>query len=70
MSDADLDAAKKLGLTSIKKYWRYAGQVERELDWLHDWISILATVVRHSQRLYDNEKVGQNMSVRQDIDSE
>ncbi len=36
MSDADLDTAKELGLTGIKKYWRRAGQVELELDWLHD----------------------------------
>ena len=36
MSIADMDAAKELGLTGIKKYWRRAGQVEMELDWLHD----------------------------------
>ena len=32
MSNADLDTAKKLGLTGIKKYWRHAGSVEMELD--------------------------------------
>ncbi len=36
MSNADLDVAKELGLTGIKKYWRRTGQVEMELDWLHD----------------------------------
>ncbi len=36
MSNVDLNTAKELGLTSIKKYWRRAGQVEMELDWLHD----------------------------------
>ncbi len=36
MNDTDLDAAKELGLTGIKKYWRRTGQVEIELDWLHD----------------------------------
>ena len=36
MSNIDLDAVKKLGLTDIKKYWRRAVQVEIELDWLHD----------------------------------
>ncbi len=36
MSDADLDAANELGLIGIKKYWRCTGQVEIELDWLHD----------------------------------
>ena len=58
MSNIDLNVAKKLGLTSIKKYWRSAGQIEIELDGLHDWIPILATFVRHSRRLYDNEKIG------------
>ena len=36
MSDVNLDIAKKLELTGIKKYWRYTGQVEIKLDWLHD----------------------------------
>lgn len=36
MSNADLDAAKELGLTRVKKYWKHADQVEMELDWLHD----------------------------------
>ncbi len=32
MSNADLDVAKELGLTDIKKYWKFAGLVEIELD--------------------------------------
>ncbi len=32
MSNADLDAAKELKLTGIKKYWKHTGQVEMELD--------------------------------------
>lgn len=32
MSNVDLDAAKEIELTNIKKYWRYARQVEIELD--------------------------------------
>ena len=32
ISDADMDAAKELELTSIKKYWRCTRQVEMELD--------------------------------------
>ncbi len=47
MSNVDIDAAKELGQTGVKKYWRRAGQVEIELDWLHDWIPTLATFVRH-----------------------
>ena len=70
MSNANIDAAKELGLTGIKKYWRRAGQVEMELDWLHDWIPALATFVRHSRSVYDNEKVTQNMNARRDIDPE
>lgn len=30
MNNANLDAAKELGLTDIKKYWRRAGQVEKK----------------------------------------
>ena len=32
MRNTDLDAAEKLGLTVMKKYWKHAGQVEIELD--------------------------------------
>lgn len=70
MSIADLDAVKEERLTGIKKYWRRAGQIEIELDWLHDWILILATFVRYLRRVYDSEKVTENMKVRQDIDPE
>ncbi len=70
MSNVDIDAAKELGLTRVQKYWRRAGQVEMELDWLHDWIPALATFVRHLRRVYDNKEVGQNISVRRDIDPE
>lgn len=36
MNNADIDAAKKLELTGVKKHWRCAGKAEIELDWLHD----------------------------------
>ena len=36
MNNANINAAKELELTGIKKYWRYAKQDEMELDWLHD----------------------------------
>ncbi len=61
MSDSNLDVAKELELTGIKKYWRRAGQVEMELDWLHNWIPARATFVRHLRRVYNNKEVGQNM---------
>ena len=70
MSNTDIDAAKKLGLTGIKKYWRRTRQVEIELDRLHDWIPALEIFVRHSCKVYDNEEVTLNMNARQDIDPE
>ena len=68
MSKADIEAVKELGLTGVKNYCRRAGQVEIELDGLYDWISALATFVRHSQKVYNSKEIGKNMSVRQDID--
>lgn len=41
-----------------------------KLDWLYDWISVLAIFVRHLRKVYDNEKVTQNMSVKRDLDPE
>ena len=35
MSNVDIDAARDLGLTGIKKYGRLAGQIEKEVDGLH-----------------------------------
>ena len=70
MSKADMEATKELGLTEVKNYWRRVSQVEMELDWLHDWIPALATFVKHWRKVYNHKKVGQNMSVRQDIDPE
>lgn len=32
ISNANIDAAKRLGLTRIEKYWRRADQVKMELD--------------------------------------
>ncbi len=34
ISNTDIDAAGDLGLISIKKYWRRAGQIQDEVDWL------------------------------------
>lgn len=70
MGNTDIDVAKKLGLIGVKKYWRRASHVEMELDLLHDWIPALAIFVKHLQKVYDNKEVGQNMSIKQDIDPE
>lgn len=48
ISNADLDLDKKLGLTGIKKYWKYIKQVKLELNCLHDWISAMAIFVKYS----------------------
>ena len=63
ISNVNLDAAKKLGPNGIQKYWKRAGQVEIELDWLYNWILALATFVSFSRRVYDNEEVTMNMNV-------
>ena len=70
MNNANINAAKKLGVTGIKKYWSHAGQGEIELDWLYDWISVLATFVKYSHRVYNNEEVTKYMNVRQDMNPE
>lgn len=52
-----MDEAKKLVPTRVKKYRRCASQVEIR-------ILALVTFVRHSQRVYNNKKLVQNMIVR------
>ena len=69
MSNVDIDAARDLGLTDIKKHWRLAGQIEKEVDGLHrDWIPALAAFVKHSWKTNNNEEVTENMKIRRDID--
>lgn len=57
MSNSDLDVAKKLGLTGVKIYWRRAGQVKIELNWLYDLIPVLATFMGDLYKVYNGEKV-------------
>ena len=69
ISNVDIDAARDLGLTGIKKHWRLAGQIEKKVNGLHrDQIPVLAAFVQHSQKTHDNEKMTENMKMRQDID--
>lgn len=70
INNADLDAARELGLTGIIKYQRHAGQVEMKLDWLYYWIPALVTFMKHSCKVYDNEEVTKNLEVRQNINPE
>ena len=70
ISNVDIDAARDLGLTGMKKHWRLAGQIEKEVNGLHrDWIPALAAFVKHSRKTPDNEEVTENMKIRRDIDS-
>ena len=69
INNVDIDAARDLGLTGIKKHWRLASQIEKEVNGLHrDWIPALAAFVKHSQKTHDNEEITENMKIRRDID--
>lgn len=35
ISNDDMDAARDLGLTGVKKEWRCVGQIQAEIDWLY-----------------------------------
>lgn len=41
-----------------------------ELDQLYDWIPALVIYIKHLRKVYDNEKMTQNISARQDMDPE
>lgn len=70
INNADLNIVKELELTGIKKYERRASQDEIKLDWLHDQIFTLIIFVKYLYRMYNNEKVAQNINSRQNIDPE
>lgn len=49
ISNADMDATRDLRLTSMKKYLRRAGQINKEVNGLHrDWILALVAFVKHT----------------------
>ncbi len=66
-----MDAVRDLRLTSIKKYWRCAGQIQDKVDWLHkDWIPTLGAFVKYSWKTHNNKEVTKNMIIKREIDSE
>lgn len=67
MTNTKLDVPKKQGQTGIKKYQRYASQVEIELDQEYDWISILTTFIRHLYQENNIREVIENMKIRRNI---
>lgn len=68
ISNNNIDAAKKLELTSVKKYWKYTKQVRKKVNWLYDLILVLAIFVKYLSKIYDNKKVIENMKMKQNID--
>ena len=69
ISNIDIDVATDLELTVIKKHWRLASQIEKEIDRLHkNWIPALAAFVKHSQKTNNREEMTENMKIRQGID--
>lgn len=71
ISNADIDTARYLRPTGIKKYWKCASQIQDKIDELHkDWILILRVFIKHSWRMYDNKEVIKNMMIRHKIDPE
>lgn len=69
ISNADIDLAGDLVLTDIKKYQRYAGQIQNKVDGLYKgWISVLRAFVKYSRRMHIIEKVTENGMTRCEID--
>lgn len=64
MSNLDVNVAKELRQTGVKKYWQSIDQIKIELDWQYDSIPVLAIFVRYLYRIYKNEEVGRNISIK------
>lgn len=68
ISNADIDATKNLGLTIVKKYQRHTGQIKEKVNGLYkDQIPAFALFVKHCQKMYNNEKVTENIKIRQEV---
>lgn len=71
VSNTDIDTARDLRLTDVKKYQRRTGQIKKEVNRLHkDYILALATFVKYFRRTHNNEKVTGNMRIRLEVDHE
>lgn len=57
MCNFDINIAKKLELIGVKKYQKYIGQVEIELNQRHNWIQVLAIFVKYLCKVYNNKKM-------------
>lgn len=64
ISNTDIDVTRDLRLTSMKKYQRHTGQIKKKVNRLYkNWISPFATFVKNFWRIYDNEKMTENMKI-------
>lgn len=71
ISNADIDAAKNLGLTSVKKYKKHAGQIKEKVNGLYrNWLLAFALFLKYSQSTHDIEKVTENKKIRGEVDLE
>lgn len=68
INNADINVARDLRLTNIKKYWRYASQIQAKINWLYkNKISALRAFVKHSRKMHNNKKVTENMMIKREI---
>lgn len=44
------------------------GEVLIKLKWLYNWILVLVIFIRYLYKIYNNQKVDQNMSIKKNID--
>lgn len=58
INNIDIDAAKDLGLTGVKKYLKRTSQIKVKVNWLYrNQILVLAIFIKHFRKMYDNEKM-------------
>ena len=69
ISNIDYDAVRNLGLISIKKNQRFAGQIKKKVNELQkDQIPALTAFVKRSWKTNNNKKLMENMKIRHNID--
>lgn len=70
INSIEMDTARDLVLTGIKKSWRCTGKIQAKGDWLHkDSIFTLEAYVQHFWRTYNNKQISRNVMTRHDIDT-
>lgn len=65
INNININAAKDLRLTDIKKYWRLTCQIKKEMNELHkNWIQKLTIFIKHLPLIYNNEKITKNIKIK------